>query len=94
MQLATASNLTRHSKLGQRALRTKHVEKTRVGLWGQSTILKFLWDSICAPCPLGNIVPSASEGISKPSLHVENQGEDVNQGHKKGREEGHTQQLP
>jgi len=25
-------------------LRTKHVEKTRVGLWGQSVILKAVWD--------------------------------------------------
>jgi len=23
---------------------TKHAEKTRVGLWGQSTILKAIWD--------------------------------------------------
>jgi len=25
-------------------VRTKHVEKTRVDLWGQSTILKAVWD--------------------------------------------------
>jgi len=25
-------------------VRTKHAEKTRVGLWGQSTILKAVWD--------------------------------------------------
>jgi len=27
-------------------VRTKHVEKTRVGLWGQSTIFKALWGVI------------------------------------------------
>jgi len=25
-------------------VRTKHTEKTRVGLWGQSAILKEVWD--------------------------------------------------
>jgi len=25
-------------------VRTKHGEKTHVGLWGQSTILKVVWD--------------------------------------------------
>jgi hypothetical protein len=25
-------------------VRTKHAEKTRVGLWGQSTILKVVWN--------------------------------------------------
>jgi len=25
-------------------VKTKHVEKTRVGLWGQSAILKAVWD--------------------------------------------------
>ena len=25
-------------------VRTKHVEKIRVGLWGQSAILKAVWD--------------------------------------------------
>ena len=25
-------------------VRTKHAEKTRVGLWGQSAILKAVWD--------------------------------------------------
>jgi hypothetical protein len=25
-------------------VRTKHAEKTRVGLWGQSAILKVVWD--------------------------------------------------
>ncbi|AES81372.2 hypothetical protein MTR_7g092030 [Medicago truncatula] len=25
-------------------VRTKHAEKTRVGLWGQSTMLKAVWD--------------------------------------------------
>jgi len=27
-------------------VRTKHTEKTRVDLWGQSTILKAIWDVI------------------------------------------------
>jgi len=27
-------------------VRTKHSEKTRVGLWGQSAILKAVWDVI------------------------------------------------
>jgi len=32
-------------------VRTKHAEKTRVGLWGQSTILKAVWDvTLCYKC--------------------------------------------
>jgi hypothetical protein len=27
-------------------VRTKHAEKTRVGLWGQSTMLKAVWDVV------------------------------------------------
>ena len=37
------SDLSRSFPVSVR-VRTKHAEKTRVGLWGQSTIIKVVWD--------------------------------------------------
>lgn len=34
-------------------VRTKHTEKTHIGLWGQSTILKAVWDVTCRVHYLG-----------------------------------------
>jgi hypothetical protein len=48
-------------------VRTKHVEKTRVGLWGKSAMLKVVWDVTILM--LFFFVPSVEECIEA-SIHV------------------------
>jgi len=46
-------------------VRTKHVEKTRVGLWGQSAILKAVWDVTPYNLCFTMLIPTKTKGDSR-----------------------------